>query len=205
MEANLLGLIEKWKNNNKIDEQEFKYERMLNFLYEKQIINNLPKKYHDIDLINIPQEIKDFVSRKDKNTKLFLHGPVGTGKTCLARGVQVLMDVVKRKLDLEKSSFINVPELLLESASLDLKTFYQTRGKRKVIVLDDLSVEKQSEWNIHRLYVLINGIYENDHFLVVTSNLNPQQLAERVGDRIASRLLENTTVVKIDGKDKRIS
>jgi len=204
MENNLLQLIEKWKKETKTDDQVFEYERMLRFLYEKEILKKLPKKYYDIDLINVPEKIKDFVTRKDKNKKLFIHGAVGTGKTYLAYGIKALMEVSANKLNIDDFVFINIPELLLEPASLDIKKYYQTRNKRKVIVLDDLSVEKQSEWNIHRLYVLINGIYENDHFLIITSNSNPQQLSERVGDRITSRILENSTIIKTEGKDKRI-
>lgn len=75
---------------------------------------------------------------------------------------------------------------------------------RKLIVLDDIGAEKASEFVEEFFYLLINTRYENVHPMIFTSNLPLSALAERIGDRIVSRIKEMCEIVKIDGNDRRL-
>jgi DNA replication protein DnaC len=56
--------------------------------------------------------------------------------------------------------------------------------------LDDLGVEKQTEWVLEQLYALINERYERQRSLIVTSNLEDDELEKQLGTRVVSRLVE---------------
>jgi DNA replication protein DnaC len=48
-----------------------------------------------------------------------------------------------------------------------------------VLALDDVGKENLSRWTVDTLYTLINRRYENALPIILTSNFNPRQLAER--------------------------
>ncbi len=73
-----------------------------------------------------------------------------------------------------------------------------------MFILDDIGVEKVSEFVEEFMYMLINNQYEKVYPMVITSNLPLSQLAERLGDRIVSRIKEMCSVVEIKGEDKRL-
>jgi len=54
--------------------------------------------------------------------------------------------------------------------------------------IDDLGAEHRTEWVLEQLYTIINTRYEDERATVITSNLEPEQLAEQLGERIVSRL-----------------
>lgn len=106
--------------------------------------------------------------------------------------------------------FYNVPRFLLELRGLfskneDVDTYLSKLQKYQYIVLDDLGVEKPTDWVLETLYVIINERYERNKHVIITSNKNLREIAETVGDRIASRLAEMTLQVKLLNDDRRLS
>jgi len=103
--------------------------------------------------------------------------------------------------------FYNVPRMLYY-----VKRDFQDRGdyqdrvldSNNVFILDDIGVEKVTEFVEEFLYMLINNQYEKVYPIIITSNLSLSQLAERLGDRIVSRIKEMCEVVEIKGEDKRL-
>lgn len=75
----------------------------------------------------------------------------------------------------------------------------------RVFILDDIGVEKVSEFVEEFMYLLINAQYEKVYPVVITSNLPLSKLAEKLGDRIVSRIKEMCEVIEIKGEDKRLS
>jgi DNA replication protein DnaC len=72
------------------------------------------------------------------------------------------------------------------------------------LVIDDLGAEKSSEWAREILYLIIDKRYSDLLPTIITSNLSPKELAEKLDDRLVSRLMEDAIVIKIDGKDHRV-
>lgn len=101
----------------------------------------------------------------------------------------------------------NVPEMLYQVRK-DFKKENEYRENlletRKVIVLDDIGVEKVSEFVEEFMYLLINTQYEKVYPMVITSNLPLSKLAEKLGDRVVSRIKEMCEVIEIKGEDKRL-
>ena len=73
------------------------------------------------------------------------------------------------------------------------------------LILDDLGAERITEYAAEGLYLLIDRWHRNCKTgLIATSNLSPGELAEKIGDRIVSRLMEICPPQKLEGGDRRI-
>lgn len=75
---------------------------------------------------------------------------------------------------------------------------------RGTIIIDDIGVEKSTDWMLETLYSIVNERYEKNLPTVFISNLSLKELADKVGDRIASRIAEMCTIKKIKGEDRRL-
>jgi len=101
----------------------------------------------------------------------------------------------------------NVPKMIYY-AKRDYKddTDYQDSllHSGRVFILDDIGVEKVSEFVEEFMYMLINTQYEKVYPVVITSNLSLSELAEKLGDRIVSRIKEMCEIIKLEGEDQRL-
>jgi DNA replication protein DnaC len=73
-----------------------------------------------------------------------------------------------------------------------------------LLVLDDLGVEKTTDWALQTLYVILNNRYTNYRQTIITSNLTLEEIGNKLGDRIASRIAGMCSIIQMKGKDKRI-
>jgi DNA replication protein DnaC len=135
---------------------------------------------------------------------LWIQGDVGTGKTTLA------MLVSKAALDAGRSVAIySLPRLLnllreamdSEEGKLD---FLDRLTAVDLLHLDDLGAENRTDWVLEQLYSIVNARYEAERAIVATTNLMPDELAERLGARTVSRLVEICgDLIPLFGEDKR--
>jgi DNA replication protein DnaC len=72
-----------------------------------------------------------------------------------------------------------------------------------LLFVDDLGAIKATEWVEEMTYRLINGRYEAMRPNIVTSNLPLAELKDAIGDRIASRLAQDSVRVVLTGSDRR--
>jgi DNA replication protein DnaC len=117
-------------------------------------------------------------------------GDVGTGKTTLA------MLVSKAALDAGRTTAIySLPRLL----NVVRESIGSNEGKLELLDqlatvdllhLDDVGAESSTDWVLEQLYSIVNTRYEEERSLVVTTNLDPEQLAEQIGARTVSRIIE---------------
>ena len=134
----------------------------------------------------------DVDARLDEGRGLWLMGDVGTGKTTLAM-------LVSREARLRGHSvaIYSLPRLLSElrktfDESADLSYLQLLDGLIGVDLLhiDDVGAEKTSDWVLEQLYAIVNGRYEDERAIVLTTNLDPPALEQQIGERTVSRLLE---------------
>ncbi len=153
--------------------------------------------------------VKRFVRRIDDNLDsgrgLWFFGSVGTGKTTLA------MLVSAHALEAGRSVAIySLPRLLAQIRT----TFDDDRGNSYVDLLDrltavdllhidDVGAEKTSPWVLEQLYAIVNARYEDERSVIITTNLEREDLAEQINARTVSRLEEMCEVLPLWGADAR--
>lgn len=147
-----------------------------------------------------------FETYKDKGAGLILKGKPGCGKTHLAAAVS--QELIFRGYSVK---FILTPVLLEEIRKSFNKKYGEVEtdilkqlASVQLLVLDDLGAEKPTEWVIEQLFILINKRYEEMKPTIITTNCTGQELALRIGERTASRLVEVSKIVNIKAGDYRM-
>lgn len=147
----------------------------------------------------------------DTGDWLFLTGPVGVGKTALGCiALRALMEGGASGL------YVVVPDLLDtiratyggDGQATDAQ-LTESLISADALLLDDLGVEKPSEWAIERLYRVVNARHLAGRRTIITSNLDLAQLSVRLGDRTASRigahLKAGRSYIQVEGPDLRMA
>jgi len=190
---------------------------------------NIPSRYQHCELDNFDKwspttEIarvaaEKFVSEYPMAQPfgLLFMGPQGIGKTHLAVGII-------KKLIRQKSIpclFCTFPELLKEiqnsynpNTQSSEMTILEPILDTQVLVLDELGAQKPSDWVRDQVAYVLNYRYNENKVTIITTNFMDHategskpavtdSLAQRIGDRIRSRLFEMCKDIKMDGKDFR--
>lgn len=177
------------------DEQERKNKAS----YETALQAGIPQRYCSNALDT--RYNKQFSEGKS----LWLCGSVGVGKTSKASSI------LKGWLSEYRSGLMVSSVKFLE----DLKGQFQQSEKyqtTKLLVLDDLGKEVPTEWALSQLFLLIDGRYGAKLPMLITSQYTPEGLINRLrgrgdddtSDAIVSRLVENCTIEKMQGEDRRV-
>ena len=146
-------------------------------------------------------------------SSFFFWGKHGRGKTGLAIGMAWLA-LTEYHLH-GVLLFKGVPQLLSE-----LRSTYNDRGGPRedevlaryvtadLFIMDDLGTEQVtgSGWVEDRLYQIISDRHSHERATIFTSNLNLEQLANKLGERICWRILEmcrKDHIINLKGRNLR--
>ena len=186
----------------------------------RNLAGRIPRRYQGVSFDRAPvsdiartapdqiQQVRRYVRTIDEHLDsgkgLWIQGDVGTGKTTLA------MLVSKAALDAGRSVAIySLPRLLnLLREAIDSQggvlEFLDRLTAVDLLHLDDLGAENRTDWVLEQLYSIVNARYEAERAIVATTNLMPDELAERLGARTVSRLVEICgDLIPLFGEDKR--
>lgn len=145
----------------------------------------------------------NFDKMRQDGKGLLLFGNVGTGKTfaaaCIAnavidRGIPVLMTNFAR--------IANTVQGMFEGR----QAYYDSLNRYPLLILDDLSAERKTEYMQEIVYNVIDARYRAGLPLIVTTNLTADELkhpAEVTNQRTFSRLFEMCLPIKVEGEDRR--
>ena len=137
--------------------------------------------------------IEELSARLSDGRGLWLTGDVGTGKTTLA------MLVSKTTIEAGHSAAIySLPRLLArirrtydgDAGQLSYLDFFNRLTSVDLLHIDDLGVEKRSDWVLEQLYAIVDERYVTNRAMIVTTNLDIDSLEEQIGARTVSRLVE---------------
>jgi DNA replication protein DnaC len=177
-----------------------------------------PVEFNDDLLIRIPDKNKDnykkiysFLSKycqafpSKAKPNIVLIGGTGTGKTYAShiianqlfeRGLSILYLTAFQLINRFKTYIKNFNgEELDELFTVDL------------LVIDDLGTEPMiKNITIEYLYNVINDRMADKKPFIITTNLSPNDIAERYGDRLQSRILSqlNSSVIEMSIEDLRL-
>lgn len=153
------------------------------------------KETENRELIKIPQheEIANWLS-DNKGRGLFLHGDCGLGKSFISR-IVIPAIVLKYQHKVFKVYDIGKMNGKLEDA-LDYP----------FIVLDDIGTEEVLNDYGNKKYAfaeLIDKAEKNGNILIITTNLTPDKLTEKYGERVLERIISTTKRIEFKGKTFR--
>jgi len=178
----------------------------------------IPRRYRDVaferppvtdidpQVVSATRRFAETIDEQlDAGRGLWFMGPVGTGKTTLA------MLVSKAALKAGRSVAIySLPRLLNE-----IRRSFDTGGSHvnlldrlagvDLLHIDDVGAERKTDWVLEELYSIVNGRYEDQRSIVITTNiLDREALCEQVGERTVSRLTEMCDELPLEGHDRRM-
>lgn len=191
-------------------------------LYNLSLISDQQRKYVSLRIDANGTDREEFVQLKDLETNivsfvnsgknLYLYSSnCGNGKTSWAlRLCQKYIENIWYKTDIEcKVLFISVPKFfLMLKDNITHQNDYIKRIKENVntcdlVVWDDIGTKVGTEFEIENLLSIVNNRIDNGKSNIYTSNMNPEQLNERVGERLYSRIINMSMNIQLHGADKR--
>lgn len=135
---------------------------------------------------------------------LLLLGPVGVGKTFEAYGAMRQLAVSGVRAQWEATTAADLYAALRPRHGVDSEAEFRRYRDAVLLLVDDLGAErKPTEFTEEVNFRLINHRYERHMPTLITSNASGDQLRERLGDRVTSRLREMCQRVAMKGNDRR--
>jgi len=158
--------------------------------------------FKNITIDNISKDIL-YKCKNYPKKGLYIYGKIGVGKTYLAIAIA-------RHVSKNKFKFVNVKDILREfrmcESALNEFNLMNDYTYKRHLVIDDLGVEKLTDYAYSIIYELIDKrtLYNPEAF-IITSNLSPVLLKDKLDTRITSRIMEMCDIIELLGKDRRIN
>ena len=151
---------------------------------------------------------KRFVQHWDEFKKdsmgLLLWGPVGTGKSFIAGCIaNALLD---QGVPVMMTNFARLLNKLTDMYAGDRNAYIDSFNSFPLLIIDDLGVERNSEFAREQVFSVIDSRYRSQLPLIVTTNLTPEQMRnpeDLARARIYDRVLERCTPIRVDGQNIR--
>lgn len=181
-------------------------ERKRRFCFDKKAMHNWTFKndkydYHQIDIAK--RYVNNFDDMKLQGIGLLFWGDVGNGKSytagCIAnellnKGYSVKMTSIPALVDKLQGMFDGKDR------------FINTLSKYDLLIIDDLGVERKTEYMQEMVYSIIDARYRSGLPMIITTNLSNEELkyTDNVTlQRVYDRVLERCTPVRFEGASYR--
>ena len=135
---------------------------------------------------------------------LLFWGNVGTGKTFLAGCIaNALLD---RKIPVLMTSFPKILNALGGLYSAERNEYLASLNRYSLLVIDDMGIERESQYTLETVYVVIDERYKSCKPFIITTNIqleklkNPHDLEHA---RIYDRIMERCMPVFFGGRNYR--
>lgn len=166
----------------------------------------IPERYKDATFEGLKPERKqailDWIAQhKSGKESVMIYGKPGTGKT---HAMYALIE----KNPKVRHRFYNSADLIEE-----IKSSYNDRYAQNPVMelkdfdgylfIDDFGSERLTDFVQDQFYQIINSAYINKRSLIISTNYDLAEIADRLGERIASRLAEMCFIINFGGEDLR--
>jgi DNA replication protein DnaC len=133
---------------------------------------------------------------------ILMWGDVGTGKTFTAACIANAL--IKKHIPVLMTSFTKINNDIFQE--IDKNRYIDSLNHFKLLIIDDLGVERKSDYALENLFTIIDERYKSNKPLIITTNLTLEQLEnpEKIEHkRIYDRILEKCTPMAFDGVNMR--
>lgn len=145
---------------------------------------------------------------------IVITGSVGTGKTHIAYAIINALEEIKdygvriytqKKANITtiKAMIDNIRTLWKKGADETDMKIVDDYSKVPLLIIDEVGVQYGSESERIELFDIINNRYSNELPTMIISNLDKEQMAKVLGQRIIDRLFSGAKVFELVGKSKR--
>ena len=139
-----------------------------------------------------------------RNIGLLLFGDVGTGKSFLAGCIANAL--LERDVPVLMTNFPSILARLGGMFGEDRTAFLDSLGDYDLLIIDDLGVERNTEYALEQMFSIIDSRYRSGKPLIVTTNLKLDELKhppDLAHARIYDRILERCAPILFTGKNFR--
>lgn len=147
--------------------------------------------------------VTNFDAMRKQGTGLLLCGQVGTGKSFLAAAIA--NELISRGTPCLMTNFSRIISRISEKFGGDQK-YLDNLNRFDLLVIDDLGVERDSEFTWEKVMNVIDSRYRAGLPLIVTTNLSMRDLSDPSDirrQRVFSRLREMCIFLEVKGADRR--
>lgn len=181
--------------------QSFDYYSLINNSLENATLENYQPTSEE--LAQAKHDITTYIQEFDGKKSLLLHGSYGTGKSHLS------VSVTKKLMEQGKEClFLSLPKLLTKiqgtygnNKGVTEEELLEVIQRVDLLVLDDLGAEHNTEWAVAKVFEIIDD--RAGKSTIYTTNLSSKELKQRFNERNFSRLMENTDIIIMNGRDYR--
>lgn len=146
-----------------------------------------------------------FADNLKMGRSLLLLGGVGTGKTHLANAIanKIIRDQGKTALYSTIGNILRFIRSTYSNNDMSESQAFQIFSDPDLLIIDEIGVQKSSEFELTALFDIINDRYENMLPTIIISNHGPDELPNYLGDRVVDRLREGGEAVVFDWSSNR--
>ena len=148
--------------------------------------------------------VEHFSEMMQTGQGLLFWGNVGTGKTFLAGCI--VNALLEQKVPVLMTSFPKILNALGGLYSAERNEYLASLNRYTLLVIDDMGIERESQYTIETVYMVIDERYKSGKPFIITTNIqldvlrNPQDLEHA---RIYDRIMERCMPVYFGGKNYR--
>ena len=134
---------------------------------------------------------------------LLLYGGVGTGKTYIA--CMIANALIDKGYPVLVTNFARILSTL--QGTFDKQEYLDSLNQFKLLVIDDLGVERETSYAKEQVYNIIDSRYRAGLPMIITTNLTMQKMAtetEITDKRVYDRIIERCFPVEVAGESRRM-
>lgn len=198
--------LKRKKEEEKRLEYEARVERLRKAGFPKSSMQKWNFANDDLSNEKITKAMQKYVQNFPEFRKigkgLLLYGSVGTGKTYAA--CEVANALIDQGYPVLVTNFSRIINTLQET--FDKQKYIDSFDKFSLLVLDDLGIERDTQFAKEQIFNVVDARYRNGLPLIITTNLsleklkNPEDIENK---RIYDRILERCFPVEVAGSNRR--